>query len=45
MITEVTAKDESKIVLIKLLIDFMKELAIRYVDTMEKVKNVLYVSI
>ena len=43
VIADITAKDENRLVLIKLLSDFLKELAVRYVDTIQKVKNVLYV--
>ena len=43
VIEDVTAKDENRFVLIKLLHDFLTELSGRYAEVMEKVKAVLYV--
>ena len=43
VIEDVTAKDENRFVLIKLLHGFLTELAGRYAEVMEKVKAVLYV--
>lgn len=39
----ITKKDESHIVLVKLLKDFLHELTSRYVSVIQKIKNVLYV--
>ena len=39
----ITKKDESHIVLVKLLKDFLHELTSRYVSVIQKVKSVLYV--
>lgn len=42
-ISVITKKDESHVVLVKLLTDFLHELASRYVSVIQKVKSVLYV--
>lgn len=42
-ISVITKKDESHVVLVKLLKDFLHELASRYVSVIQKVKSVLYV--
>ena len=39
----ITKKDESHIVLVKLLKDFLHELTSRYVSVIQKIKSVLYV--
>ena len=39
----ITKKDESHIVLVKLLKDFSHELTSRYVSVIQKIKSVLYV--
>ena len=42
-ISVITKKDESHVVLVKLLKDFLHELTSRYVSVIQKIKSVLYV--